>query len=160
MPRAAAEIRDTRDGLILRLFLAGVPYRDIGKNDLVQLSPAGVHRVVKRQMQLSAQRRDYLADNALDVHVERLESLFAANYQIAIDRKSDPVAKIRAGELCRRLLEQLGKVRGLEGSLIPLTPSSPKGDEDLDGEPDDELTAWRKKRENVAADGTIGGDYT
>lgn len=159
MPRAEAKARETRDALILRLFLAGVPYRDIGKNDLIQLSPAGVHRVVKRQMLLSAERREYLADNALDVHIERLESLFAANYQAAINRNVDAVQRVRAGELCRRLLEQLGKARGLEASSVPPVSSSNRPDDDLDGEPDDELTAWRKRRENQAADGSTGGEF-
>lgn len=142
MPRQPKELRETRDALILQMFLAGIPYRQIAANKTVDLSVAGVHKVVSRQMQLSAQRRNYLADNALDVHIERLESLFAANYGKAVG------GEVKAAELCRRILDQLGRAHGIDGKAIAdLPPPPPPGDEDDEDEDDgDELGRWRRDR--------------
>jgi hypothetical protein len=127
------------------MFLAGVPYRDIGKNSMVQLSVGGVHKVIKRQMALSATRREFLADNAYDVHIERLESLFAANYQVAVNAKANPSERLKAGELCRRLLDQLGKVNEVGGFAGSAPPPSPDLGDDEDDDPNDDLGAYRKR---------------
>lgn len=140
MPRATKEERETRDALVLRMFLAGIPYRDIGKNGLVKLSAQGVHNVIKKQMKDSAKRRDFLSDNAFDVHVERLESIFAANYSKAVS--GDP----KAGELCRRILDQLARVHGIIGSGSGEVPPPPRvEDTDDDEDSDDELGEYRKR---------------
>jgi DNA-directed RNA polymerase specialized sigma24 family protein len=68
--------REVRDALILRLHLAGVPYRDISKRS--GLSLGAVHKVVRRELAKAARRRDDLEDDAVTAHLERLDSLFAA----------------------------------------------------------------------------------
>jgi hypothetical protein len=136
------EARETRDALILQMFLSGITYRAIARHDMVQLSVAGVHKVVSRQMQLSAQRRDFLADNALDVHIERLESIFSANYRKAV------TGDAKAGELCRRILDQLGRAHGIDGRGEAPMPPPRDDDGDLEDEADDELGRYRKARES------------
>jgi hypothetical protein len=89
------------------MFLAGVSYREIGKNPRVQLSCRGVELAVRRQMSGTAQRRNLLTDEAMAVHTERLESLFASAYAKAVS------GNVRAGEQCRRLLDQMARVYGL-----------------------------------------------
>ena len=89
------------------MFLAGVSYREIGKNPRVQLSCRGVELAVRRQMSGTAWRRNLLTDEAMAVHAERLESLFAAAYAKAV------TGEVRAGEQCRRLLDQMARVHGL-----------------------------------------------
>jgi hypothetical protein len=89
------------------MFLAGVSYREIGKNPRVQLSCRGVELAIQRQMSRTAQRRDVLTDEAMAVHIERLETLFAGAYAKAVS------GDVRAGEHCRRLLDQMARVHGL-----------------------------------------------
>lgn len=143
MPRVSKEERETRDALIMRMFIAGVPYRDICTRPGINLSVGMIHKVVKAQMKKSALRRDFIVDNAYEVHVERLESLYASNYAKAVSG-TDP----KAAELCRRLLGDLGKIHGLydgaaSGSQPP--PRVDDGDDELDGDEEDELTAFRKR---------------
>ena len=64
MPRLSGEERATRDTLVLRMHLAGMPYRDIGKR--VNLSVGGVHKVIRRELRQSADRRSDLADDAVE----------------------------------------------------------------------------------------------
>jgi hypothetical protein len=107
VPRVNADERARRDALVWQMFLAGVSYREIGKNPRVQLSCRGVELAVRRQMSGTAQRRNLLTDEAMAVHTERLESLFATAYAKAVSGNA------RAGEQCRRLLDQMARVRGL-----------------------------------------------
>lgn len=145
MPRVSAKERETRDALVMRMFIAGVPYRDIGKR--VNVSAPMVHKIVKKEMRASALRRDFLGDNALDVHVERLESLYAANYAKAVSSDGPPAERLKAGELCRRILSDLGRVQGLYDGVLPATipPARDSGDDDDEDGDSDELSAWRKK---------------
>ncbi|VBA47922.1 hypothetical protein [Mycobacterium attenuatum] len=147
--RLDAAARQARDELALRLFLGGLPYREIGKH--VDLSVGGVHKVVSRMLQRHAPRRELLLDEAVAIYLERLESLWAATYPRAV--KGD----VRAVEACRRLLDQLGRAQGLYGSAAsaPLVRDDVPLPED-DGEPDDELEAWRKRREQPGYTGYAG----
>lgn len=143
MPRATKEERDARDALVLQLFLAGRSYRLIGKH--TRLSVGMVHRIIKTQMRAAAARRDYIQENAFDVYVERLEHLYAKAYARATDDTLKPGDQMKALELCRRFLDQLGRVQDVGGDVMPTMPQPPEGDGlDEDDDPDDELTAWRR----------------
>lgn len=149
MPRALSkEEREARDALVLQMFIAGVPYRNIGKNPRVQVSAPMVCKIVKREMAKGGERREYIAENAYQVHTERLESLYAANYATAVNSKAIPQDRIRAGLLCARLLEQLGKLHGLTEQAIlgggaPTRLMDDGGDDETEDE--DELSAYRKR---------------
>jgi hypothetical protein len=148
--RLSGEDRATRDVLILRMHLAGITYRDIAAR--VDLSIAGVHKVVKRQLRQSADRRSDLADDAVESYLARMEVLLAANWPKAL--KGDE----RSTEQCRRMLDSMARVQGIVPSLaervVPIRDDD--DDADADGE-DNELEAWRKRREQP---GYVGGAYS
>lgn len=143
MPRLNAADRERRDTLVFQMFLSGMSYRSIGRHERVGLSCRGVDLVVRRQLSASAQRRAVLTDEAIAVHVERLESLFSAAYADAVRGNH------RAGELCRRLLDSIARVQGLlDGAERP--PAEPPADVDDDCEVDedglDALERYRRDR--------------
>lgn len=140
MPRLSGEERIARDTLVLRMHLAGVTYRDIGNR--VNLSVGGVHKVIKRELRQSAYRRDDLADDAVEQYLARMEALLAANWPKAI--RGDA----RSTEQCRRMLDSMARVQGIIPSLTErVLPIRDDDDGLADGDGDDELEAWRKRRE-------------
>ena len=149
MPRLSGEERATRDLLVLRMHLAGMVYRDIGKR--VGLSVGGVHKVIKRELRQSSYRRDDLADDAVEQYLARMESLLAANMPKAL--KGDA----RSTEECRRMLDSMARVQGIVPSLTErVLPIRDDDDNDNDGD-DDELEAWRKRREQPGYIGSYTG---
>lgn len=142
MPRATKEERDARDALIMQLFLAGRSYRIIGKT--TNVSVGMVHRIIKQQMREAAARREYIQENAFDVYVERLETLYARAYTKATDDKLKPADQLKALEACRRYLDMMGRVQDVGGDALP-SPPPPDGEpgDEEDEEPEDELAAWR-----------------
>ncbi|MDR3656935.1 MAG: hypothetical protein P4L48_15120 [Mycobacterium sp.] len=115
--RAAGE-RARRDARVVRLFLAGLSYRDIGA--VVGLrSPTSVGNIVARELAASAERRGLLTDEAFAVYQERSERLFRAHWGRALDGNH------RSAELCRKLLGQHAQIYGLakEVSLAGGTPT-------------------------------------
>ncbi|WP_084055140.1 hypothetical protein [Mycobacterium avium] len=133
----AAE-RLARDQLVWQLFLAGVPYRKIGRR--VNLSCRGVELAVRRQLADTARRRNFMTEEAEALHNERLEALFAAAYGKAIE------GNMRAQEQCRRLLAEMARVRGVDAfpGPVPVPPPAGDDDDDDDGEVD-ELEAYRRR---------------
>jgi hypothetical protein len=122
--------RLARDALILRLHLAGISYRDIGRR--AKLSVSVVHRVVRRELAKASQRRDDLEDEATTAHLERLDSLLAAQMPRALG------GDVKAAEFCRRLLDSVARVQGLNSSVAErLGPMLPADDVDDFG--DDEV---------------------
>jgi hypothetical protein len=139
--RLSTAERQARDTLVLRMYLAGVTYRDIGHK--VSLSAAGVHKVIKRQLRQSADRRDELeSDAAVESYLSRMEALLSASWPKAL--RGDT----RATDQCRRVLDSMAKVQGIVQSvserLVPVDDDS--NDEDDDGEELDELQAYRLNR--------------
>lgn len=138
MPRAKGDERARRDALVWQMFLAGVSYREIGKNPRVRLSCRGVELAVRRQMSGTAQRRNLLTDEAMAVHTERLESLFAAAYAKAV------TGNVRAGEQCRRLLDQMARVHGLyAGACENPMPEDADDSDDVGADGLDDLQRFR-----------------
>jgi hypothetical protein len=149
--RLSGDERVARDTLVLRMYLAGVTYRDIGSK--VALSVGGVHKVIKRQLRQSADRRDDLADDAVEAYLSRMESLLAANMPKAL--RGDT----RSVDQCRRMLDSMARVQGIVPSLAErVLPERIRDDDDDRGDDDgdDELEAWRKRREQPGYIGSYG----
>jgi hypothetical protein len=141
-----ADERARRDALVWQMFLADVAYREIGKNHRVQLSCRGVELAVRRQMSGTAQRRNLLTEEAMAVHTERLESLFAAAYAKAIS------GNLRAGEQCRRLLDQMARVHGLySGRGDDPAPEDADDRDDVGQDGLDDLERFRRRTQQQVA---------
>lgn len=140
MPRMAAEERQRRNWLVLRLAIAGVPYREIGARPDVQLSHQTVGDIVHKELQKGA--KSPLYEMASTVYLERLENLLRAVWPRAIS------GDLKAVEAARRILSNEARFfRILEGA------EPDWGDED----DLDELEAYRLRRRSdgprVPADG-------
>jgi len=99
------------------------------------LSPHGVQLSIERGMAAGAPRRADLLDSAFGVYVERIESLWAAFYPEAVR------GNVKAAEVCRRLLAQMGDLYGLvQRGRVPdeFPPVAPGGP--------DALAEWRANR--------------
>lgn len=132
--------RAERNALVLKLFLDGANYRQIGEQ--VRLSTSQVHRVVQRELAAAAKRRDLLTDEALAVCQERIERLFHAHWQKALD------GDYRSADLCRKLLGQMARVYGIGADVSPLPAPTPIAEPDPadDDGPQDELSKLRAGR--------------
>lgn len=154
--RMTRDERVERDQLIYRLHLAGVSYRSIGKR--VGMTPGGVHKIVRRELSQAAEVRDDLQGDAEIEHSERMRQLYAAYAPKA------QAGDLRAAEFCRRVLADLARIQGLNQSVAERLIVGRDDDldpADGDGE-DDELEAWRKRREQPGYTGMQemdGGAY-
>ena len=93
MPRVSLEQRAERDARVMRLYLSGNSYREIGRQ--VGLSCRGVQLAVKRHTQYSSRAATQLEEH---VYLERLETLLRAAWPQAI------AGDLSALERCRRRL--------------------------------------------------------
>lgn len=126
MAKVNAVQREARDQLVFQLFLGGHTYRAIARHAQVQLSVRGVELAIKRQLTL---RQRSLVNNdthADAVQIERFESLYRVAYGKAMN------GDMRAQEQCRRLLIELGRLRGLDAAAALSFPPPPPVDEDDD----------------------------
>jgi hypothetical protein len=137
--------REQRDERVLRLFLAGETYRQIGQSVGLR-SVSGVHRIVQREMAEGAARREVLTDDALALWQERTEGLLRAHWERAT-RADSP--DHRSAEMVRKLLGQQAKVYGL-GADVPLPAPTPTLHGDDDGQ-DDDLSRLRARRSGPAS---------
>lgn len=140
-PRLSRAEREQRDDKVLRLFLAGLTYREVGAAVGLR-SVSGVHRIVQRQLAAGAPRRDLLTNETFALWQERIEALFQAHCDKAIDGDH------RSSEICRKLLAQQARVYGLSTEVDPLpapTPTQQPVDPGED-EPQDELSRLRAAR--------------
>jgi hypothetical protein len=150
-PRMSRQQRVDRDQLIYRMHLAGVSYRDIARRH--GLTGAAVHKIVRRELDSAVQLRDDLVDDADTEHLERMRQLYAAHSAKAL------AGDTRAAELCRRLLADIARVQGLNTSVAERVAPSRMSDDDFeDGDDDgeDELTAYRRRREEAEDGGAEG----
>lgn len=138
--RLTGEEREARDTLVLRMYLAGAAYRDIGRR--VSLSVGGVHKVITRQLRQSADLRGD-TDGAVEAYLSRMEVLLAASWPMAL--RGDA----RATDQCRRVLDSMAKVQGLVPSvverLLPDRLDAEDANDDEDGL--DDLELYRLRRE-------------
>ncbi|MBL3752201.1 hypothetical protein [Mycobacteroides abscessus] len=140
MPRMAAEERNKRDLLCLRLFLAGVPYREIGAHPGVNLSHATVGQIIHKELQKGG--RSAIYEQANIVWLERMESMLRVVYPRALQ------GDLRAVEAVRRIL-------GTEARYFNIMKNGAGDWDDDDGV--DDLEAYRQRRRSdrprVPADG-------
>lgn len=109
MPKEKLEYRAARDALILRLFLAGHSYRQIGRHPKVNLSPKGVGNVVNRQL---SEGTNQLSRYGTNLYVERLEMMLRVAWPQAL------AGDLRAVALCLRVLKQEAKLYGLDDGVL------------------------------------------
>lgn len=145
LKRMTRDERVDRDLTIYRLHLAGVSYRSIAKR--VGLTSAGVHKIVRRELDRAAEVRDDLVPEAEIEHLERMKQLYAVYAPKA------QAGDLKAAEYCRRLLADMARIKGLNQSVAERLPAA--RDDDLDpargdDQPLNDLEAWRLKRVGIA----------
>jgi hypothetical protein len=118
MPRADTDARAERDAWVLRLFLAGHTYREIGRNPRVSLSAKMVGNVVNRQLAGANPHHNTLGTTAAAIYVERLEALLRSAWPQAM--KGD----LKAIHAVLAVLRAEAKVHGL-------APGRARYDDDL-----------------------------
>jgi hypothetical protein len=102
--RAAERAR--RDARVVRLFLAGLSYRDIGA--VVGLrSPTSVGDIVKRQLGDESVRREVLRSRDGALFIERSEALLLAHWPRALQGDH------KATAACLRVLDEQARLYGL-----------------------------------------------
>jgi hypothetical protein len=94
-----AEERRGRDDLVLRLFLAGVSYRQIARRVGLR-SPQSVANIVRRELRSGAGPGTPITEMGRAVFIERSEALLAAVWPGAM------AGDHQAGEECLELLAQ------------------------------------------------------
>lgn len=105
--------------------------------------------MIRRELRQSADWRSDLADDAVEQYLARMEALLAANWPKVI--RGDA----RSTEQCRRMLDSMAKVQGLVPSLTERVLLIRDDEDD-----DDELEAWRKRREQPGYVGSYAGPKT
>lgn len=108
MPRANRDMRVTRDAWVLRLFLAGYSYREIGRHPKVWLSPKGVSDVVHRALREANPKHNALGTQARVMYGERLEMMLRAVWPKAV------AGDLRAVAVALRILAQEARFHALE----------------------------------------------
>ncbi|MBL3753008.1 hypothetical protein [Mycobacteroides abscessus] len=132
MARMSDEERKTRDLLVIRLFLAGTPYREIGRHPKINLGHATIGQIVHRELQKGG--RSQLYEQASAIYIERLESLLRAVTPRAL--QGDP----KAADLMLRILTHEARYFRI------MDNAADWGDED----DLDELEAYRQRRKTKA----------
>ncbi|WP_063899034.1 hypothetical protein [Mycolicibacterium chlorophenolicum] len=95
---------------MMRLFVAGHSYRDIGRHPKVKLSPKGVGNVVHRYLAEANPNQNTIGQQASVVYLERLEQMLRAVWPQAI--RGD----LTAVRVALRILAQEARFHGLAGS--------------------------------------------
>ncbi|MCU1701368.1 MAG: hypothetical protein JWR34_7431 [Mycobacterium sp.] len=123
VPRVSAEERVIRDALVARLFVAGVPLREIAAHPKVRLSRRGVEMAVRRHLALDTLR----SAQAEAVHIMRLESLLKVALPKAL------AGDLKAAEHARKLLVEEARFYNLH-DRVEETPA-PRVLRSFDGTP-------------------------
>jgi hypothetical protein len=136
--------RAKRDALILDLFVAGHHQKTIGANPQINLTEARVNQIVKAELDRCAKDHILRNANAMTIYMARMEHLVqkAMSHVDADD--------LKAIEVTRRLMADQAKIYDLVDGRITSGPTPPMSDAELDdGEPLDELAAYRAQRQQV-----------
>ena len=141
-PKLTPEQRELRNAQILQLFISGKSENEIAA--AVDTDRSLINKLIKEQLNKTADHRKLLNNEALSVYVTRLETLIQAAWEKV--EQGD----LKAIEVARRLLEQQAKLYGLQGSATRVSisthnPNPPLSDQQLEepDEPEDELAAYR-----------------
>lgn len=141
----AAE-RAARDAKALELFLGGANYREISAQ--IGVSARRSEDIVKRELAAASHRRLTLTDQALAIHQERTERLYAQQWKRA------EAGDQRAAEICERMLARSARLYGLAEELGPTSPlpaptatvTPTDAEPGAEDEPQDDLAALRAAR--------------
>jgi hypothetical protein len=121
--------RVVRDAHVLRMFLAGVPLREIANHPKVQLSKRGVELAVRRQLAADAPHRRVLSETASTIHILRLEALLKAALPKAL------AGDLEAAEHCRRVLAEEARYYGLHDGGVEVEAQPVRVLRSFDGTP-------------------------
>ena len=142
--------RQIRDTLIIDLFVAGHQQQVIAARLDVALTEARVSQIIKRELERAAKDHILRNTNAMTIYLARMEFLVR-----------EAIAHVEGGELkaievTRRLMADQAKINDLAEDRIPTAgPVPPMGDVELDdGDPLDELSAYRAQRRDIKAEAT------
>jgi hypothetical protein len=129
-----AELAD-RDDKILRLFIGGCSEREISRS--VGLTHVRVNQILRRELDATARHRALLRNEALSIHIARLETLIRAVWPAAL------WGDLKAIDTARKVLESMARVCGI-GSAGAVAPAEQDfvDDEVADA---DELAAYRRQ---------------
>jgi hypothetical protein len=141
--------RAKRDAFILDLFVAGNTQAVIGAHPQVQLTEARVNQIVAAELKRCAQDHILRNTNAMTIYLSRMEYLVRK----AMGHVDD--GDLKAIEVTRRLMADQAKINDLAEGRVSAGPVPPMSDAELDdGEPLDELAAYRSQRREAKAEGS------
>jgi hypothetical protein len=150
--RLTPKERAKRDTLILDLFVAGNTQQAIGAHPQIHLTEARVNQIIAAELDRCAQDHILRNTNAMTIYMARMEHLVRK----AMGHVDD--GDLKAIEVTRRLMADQAKIYDLVEDRISAGPVPPMSDnelDDVDGDPLDELSAYRAQRRDVAkAEGT------
>ncbi len=131
--------RAQKHGEWIQLYVGGATYQQIA--DIYEVSVSNIKEVIARQLSDAQSRRAHLADHALNLYLERLETLLAAHWPTATktlrDDDGNPVAVSnedadRAARFIVRVLDREAKLFGFdEPQRVDITV---RAGDDLDDE--------------------------
>lgn len=142
-PRLTPAQREKRDTLILDLYLAGYPQRDIAANRQVKLSHYRVGEIIRAELARATKDHILRNANAMIIYLARSESLIRK----ALEHVNN--GDLKAIEVSRRLLREQADVHGLFDVIhAPIPPMSDNELADTDADPQalDELARYRQQR--------------
>ena len=96
----------------LKLFAAGANYSQIARQ--YEVDPTSVREVILRSLKEVAAERRELAEHALDIHLERLESIYRAHYAAAVNVREDHAKAVKSADVVLRTLDRIAKLQGLD----------------------------------------------
>jgi hypothetical protein len=145
-PGMTSAARGRRDRMIIDLFLAGHNEQAIADRPDVNLRKDRVRRIVKAELDRAT--KDYILrnENAMVIWMARMEILVREAFSHVTEGND-----LKAIEVCRRLMADQAKVYDLAEDEVNTARTPPISDAELDdGEPLDELAAYRAQRSQQA----------
>ncbi|UAJ15669.1 terminase small subunit [Gordonia phage Baddon] len=115
MPRGKSKRNDAanalRRGEMVDLWIRGNTYAQIG--ELFGIDKSAVIRQVRRELQIRAQDRADLADQALEMQLARIERLLQTHMKIGTD-ESNPLAAARSARIALDAIDRLNRLLGID----------------------------------------------
>lgn len=96
----------------LTLFAHGMPYAAIAAR--YEVNESSVREVVRASLKDSAKHRRELADEALELQIQRLETILRAHMPIAVDTKNKHAQSVKSAQIVLNVLDRLAKLLGID----------------------------------------------
>ncbi|AXH44864.1 helix-turn-helix DNA binding protein [Gordonia phage Ribeye] len=116
MPRGTSKrvdaANDLRRGRMVDMWLRGHTYQEIAK-ELGVRSHAGIYRQIQKELRLRAQERADLADEALELQLQRIEAILRTHMMIATN-PADPLAAARSARVALEAIDRLNRLLGVD----------------------------------------------